>query len=221
MESSWKGAGTVLFYRNDSHEVYVLVGKETRWLEDYCLTTDILQRQILEGLTKFSTVEAHAIFEARAKKISQEIGKYVSYDTLLTEDDAWRTHFRVEAQSPDKNFWGIPKGGLLKYTDETPVATAIREFQEETGIELFGEHCQFMGVDRGYHFFMYEVPFSLVSHFTDIIYMTRAHHSGELHRLNFMPLKDLEQHLDHFNGMSRKVLRDYFIPRVVCLVDDD
>jgi 8-oxo-dGTP pyrophosphatase MutT (NUDIX family) len=220
MEPSWKGAGTVLFYRDERNVPFILVGKESRWLQDYYPTDDIFHRQILEGLHKFSTLEAHAIFEARAKKISKEIGKYVSYDTLVTEDDAWQTHFRVEAQVPDKNFWGIPKGGVVGELDETPVATATREFQEETGIELFGEHCQFMGVDRGYHFFMYEIPEHLVSHFTDIVQTTRAHHSGELHRLHFMSLNDLEKNLDSFNGMSRKVLRDYFMPRVVCLVDE-
>ena len=210
----------MLFYRDEHHEPFVLVGKESRWLQDYFPTDDIFQRQMLEGLHKFSTIEAHAIFEARAKKISKEIGKYVSYDTLTADDNAWRTHFRVEAQSPDKNFWGIPKGGIVDHLDETPVATATREFEEETGIELFGEHCQFIGVDRGYHFFMYEVAFDMVSHFSDIVQATRAHHNGELHRIHFMSLKDLEKNLDNFNGMSRKVLRDYFMPRVVCLVDE-
>lgn len=40
-------------------------------------------------------------------------------------------------QGKDIGAWSIPKG---EYTDEDPLAAAIREFKEETGFEIYGNH---------------------------------------------------------------------------------
>lgn len=42
-----------------------------------------------------------------------------------------------------KNFWEIPKGEID--AGETPEATAIREFKEETGITIYKNELQYMG----------------------------------------------------------------------------
>lgn len=209
MNKSWRGSGIILYYKKDN-ETFVLVGKETKYLSDYLLD---LSLNIIND--KIHLDQAKHIFSERAKELSiidilnDKIIRNVTYDTPVFENNCWNTNMRI---IPIEDFnYGIPKGGK-KDNDDNPIKTALREFKEEiANIELNEELLKFITIERGYHFYSYEIDKENVIKIKKKIKKYIIKHFGELQDIQFMELKKIKNNLNTFNGLTRKIFKDFFI----------
>ena len=209
MNKSWRGSGIVLYYK-ENNETFVLIGTETKYLADYL--PDISLNIIND---KIHLDQARYIFSERAKQLSiidvlnDNILRNVTYDTPIFENDCWNTNMRI---IPKEDFnYGIPKGGK-KDNDNKPIETALREFKEEiANIELNEQLLKFITIERGYHFFGYEIEKEEVIKIKKKIKKYRIKHFGELQDIQFMELKKIKKNFNTFNGLSRKIFKDFFI----------
>ena len=209
MNKSWRGSGIILYYKKDN-ETFVLVGKETKYLSDYLLD---LSLNIIND--KIHMDQAKHIFSERAKQLSitdvlnDHILRNVTYDTPVFENNCWNTNMRI---IPIEDFnYGIPKGGK-KDNDDNPIKTALREFKEEiANIELNEELLKFITIERGYHFYSYEIDKENVIKIKKKIKKYIIKHFGELQDIQFMELKKIKNNLNTFNGLTRKIFKDFFI----------
>jgi hypothetical protein len=209
MNKSWRGSGIILYYKKDN-ETFVLIGKETKYLSDYL--TDLSLNAIND---KINLDQAKHIFSERAKQLSitdvlnDNILRNVTYDTPLFENNCWNTNMRI---IPIEDFnYGIPKGGK-KDNDDNPIKTALREFKEEiANIELNEELLKFITIERGYHFYSYEIDKENVIKIKKKIKKYIIKHFGELQEIQFMELKKIKNNLNTFNGLTRKIFKDFFI----------
>lgn len=209
MNKSWRGSGIILYYKKDN-ETFVLIGKETKYLSDYL--TDLSLNVIND---KINLDQAKHIFSERAKQLSitdvlnDNILRNVTYDTPVFENNCWNTNMRI---IPIEDFnYGIPKGGK-KDNDNNPIETALREFKEEiANIELDKELLKFITIERGYHFYSYEIDKENVIKIKKKLKKYLIKHFGELQDIQFMELKKIKNNLNTFNGLTRKIFKDFFI----------
>ena len=197
MNKSWRGAGILLFYKENNNSFF-LIGKETKYLIDF------IEDGSFNTITEKTNLEqAKHIFCERAKLLSNldllndNTLRNITYDTPIFENNCWNTNMRI-VFSKDFHF-GIPKGGK-KDDDKNPQETAIREFKEEVAnIELNKDLLNYISIDRNYHFFSYEIDKEEAIKIKKKIKKYRLKHFGELQDIHFMKLEKIKKNFNTFN----------------------
>jgi ADP-ribose pyrophosphatase YjhB (NUDIX family) len=202
----WRGAGVIYFYKDE-----ILIGNESEYL------TDTVPN--VKEFESTNETDYHTFFSNKAKELSNELNQYVTYDEPLYESDTNKCtcKYRIDYPGEKKHPLGIPKGSV-KEEDKTPNETVLREMKEETGIELNEEDLVFLTVDRGYHFYTYVCKDKKKAE--EIIEQRVKEHRGEFHKPFFISRSELDNYIHNCNGLTRKVIRDSFLPRYFMMIED-
>lgn len=214
----WRGAGVVIQVKNifGINGPLFLVGKETYYASD--AIPEIIPFQTIPAEEADTVEEAETIFSKRAKNFEKNpalLGlrfcSTFSFDTPRLRPEGWTTNFR---QVPPEVIYGFPKGKRRRSADASPQATALRELEEETGIELRPEQLHPLSIDRDYHFFLYTISTQAEYDAAEAtIKAKNARANSELQDISFTPLSEIRKDIAKFNGLSRKLLNDFFLPK--------
>lgn len=194
----WKGAGVVCYIYDASGRIHVLVGKETKYLSDYCAVPS-------QKVNAPTAEKAHEMFSNTCKLL----GPGITYDTPIDRgNNVYTAHYRCIPRPPDTPFWGIPKG-CADVLDATPKDTVEREFLEEVGFPIAKEHLHPLTVDRNYIFYTYRMnTFVDVPRLKEILKERKESRYGELQDIHFMPLDYIKKNFSELNGLTKKVMGD-------------
>ena len=218
-----RGAGAVLYYKDANQDSYVLVGNESRYLQDSIHTKNLKHPDTGETLTKdalreyqranvTNRYEARAIFHERAKKLSEQLGEHVRYDTPKQRSDGtYSCHYRTL----NTENVGIIKGHAE--AGEYPIHTAVREVEEELGFSIQAQPVTL--VDRmvgncEYYLFTIYLTKDLYDRIVSIMEARNKDTFGEMFDLRFVSVKMNKAERDKFNNPSKFAINffpNYFL----------
>jgi len=221
------GTASVVFYKIKNNEIFVLTGKETKFLSNYkknlleCFGLDILRLQkfpILsqtEDVTTYFSREArfmtqflnnnmdllNASIEEAEFKIEHPI--FVIYDEPITIGKTITTNYRFLSRGFSL---GVVKGGIEM--GETPADAIRREIREELNKCI---EPSLLCVSRNHHMFYYMVEEPVDEFLKDANDMIYNDHRGELVELQFQNFGELfkKKNKKSLNNKSLEILKEF------------
>jgi hypothetical protein len=198
--SSKRGAGLILYFE-DKGEKYLLVGKESRWIQDLN-DLDAITMRILKRFQEYKEDndldKANKYFSEMAKELEGSLKTnpvinsvafmqnfMVRFDTPAKLDGVgYSVHYRYLPK--EGNFLrGIVKGGMEPEDMGDTKKTIMREFREEVGIKLSESQLSFFKNEEMYDIYTHEVPLTSVKIFNERIKDRTMSRKGEIYDLTF------------------------------------
>lgn len=213
------GAGVILYYKDDKGVYHILVGHESRYVQDGISdmklrnpeTGTLFDAQSFseyQNVQTNSLTDAMAIFDWRARSLSEIAHQHIRYDKpkYFSDSAMYRTHYRI---CSNKNV-GICKG-RREYYDSTLYSTALRELTEEAGIRLKKQNVTGMYVYNQYDIhhtiYMIELTDQQREEAQIKINVRNADYYGELFQLHFLPL--VGTYKKDLNTLTKSAVYDF------------
>ena len=231
--SSKRGAGLIVSFE-DKGEKYLLVGKESRWIQD--LDLDATNMKILKRFQEYKEDndldKANKYFSEMAKELEGSLKTnpvinsvafmqnfMVRFDTPAKLDGVgYSVHYRYLPK--EGNFLrGIVKGGMELEDMGDSKKTIMREFREEVGIKLPESQISFFKNEEMYDIYTHGVPLTSVKLFNERIKDRTMSRKGEIYDLTFKSAKEIMKSIqrqgtsEYLVGYNRKsqVIKDFLL----------
>lgn len=211
------GSSLIIWFRHHyTKEIFILVGKETNYVEDnpgYC---DALAKQGL-SIHAFQENKTRNIpfFEHTAKTIGDVLKMEVRYDTPVYNPSkhVWNVHYRHLHGCKFRK--GIIKGGKIQQ-NELPWQTVKRECCEEF-CKIPDFRTTYVGVAADYSVFFHQIfhPWQ-ISWFMKQMDSLKTQRYGELWDLSFVSLQDVWKDRYSYNRKTVEAIALFYRK---CLVE--
>jgi 8-oxo-dGTP pyrophosphatase MutT (NUDIX family) len=217
------GAGCLLWIEYNG-QILVLTGKESKYLRDIHTEvsykddtnlqskSEIVSVESLERLKQSSGdfVSVKILYGKIAKRIEDELGQKVQFDTPELMGDNYHCNFRILMEGAKR---GICKGGR-KPSDKTSKDTAQRELMEETGMIFNRTNMELLGVFLGYEMFQFnmgkilDTPQESYDEVLTRIHKRETKKYGELFDIGLRPLDEIIEWVcnNEYNAISRETI---------------
>lgn len=198
------GSSLIIWFRNQvNQQIYVLVGKESNYIEDNVEVCRILLQNGLDiqQAQRFSDVgnrvdDKMAYFRKGAQKIEDVLHTEVHYDTPVYHIDKkeWTVHYR--------HLTGIRKGivkGGRHTKEEAPIQTIKRECCEEL-YQYANFPMTYLGMADHYAVYFHQIyQLNYVHKLMAEIQKRRVSKYGEIWDFEFVPLDTILENRREYN----------------------
>ncbi len=207
------GAGILIHFKEFGKQ-FILTGKEGTYLSDIPdIDSKIEELNLIEisKSTKEKKEDAKAKFINFAKKLTKKLEFRVQFSQITGKPGDWHTIYMYLKEDPK---YGLIKG-RKEPTDADTFATAVRELNEEVGINIesrtnLHSHLPFLINAGGYDFFRHEIKKHVADSIFRWIEIRNANHQGELFKVKFREVSYIITNLNKFNRKSRDAI-EYFL----------
>lgn len=209
------GGAILVYFTGVDGKVYVLTGKEGRYLTDK-YPADVARIEASQTSDKRTKEEAKRFFSGKAKEFEGRYRIRVNFSQVTGEPGNFHTKYVYLPDKDSTDFrYGIPKGRVEP--GETGLDAAKREFQEEVGIRIDRhEEIAFVTKTRfdNYDIYRHEVPRERIYEFNRLLTRTqdtrRGLNYGEMFDVQMRPMDSIIASFHLFNSKSKDALRAQF-----------
>lgn len=210
------GSSLIIWFRNKKdNQIYVLVGKESNYIEDndeYCkiilqqgVEIKRAQKYISYGYRPCEELRRTTYFRKMSRKIGEILKKEVRYDTPVynKETREWTVHYRHLSFPFVRK--GIIKGGRCS-TDELPLQTIKRECCEEL-FQCANFPMTYLGVADKYAVFFHQIyEMEYIKKIMWELQKRSALRYGEMWELEFVLLQTIMENKKEYNKKTVSAL---------------